>query len=217
VAPRHSWTVVSLVGALALGGPGHARAQEWTTESTDVPWPCEILVAPEHQDGCLAAQQALTDSDLAMLQRYATERAPAALTFLGSADYAPPLEWATRPPRVRALLEARFRLEVLRFLVFRDGVATDSDLHSVAPIDSKFRPDDRGRGLLMMATNYSNVDNAPAILLYSPVRDERRLIPLVIVPGRTLPYGWMQGWTFVPGDLVEVRQHGFRPRLTVAR
>jgi hypothetical protein len=202
-----------LLAAFALGAPRGIKAQE----PADVPWPCQIFVSPDAQERCLLKQQSAVDSDLANLRRYASSHAPAALESAQLGELAPPRSWAGRPPLIRALLEARFRAEILRHLVLAELANGDTALHSVAPFESRFRPDDGGRGITMLITNYSNRPLQPAIILYSPLRDERRAPALVVMQGRTAPVGWMQGWAFDPGDLVEVWLQAYRPRLTVAR
>ena len=199
-------TVLTVVAFLLV--PGRSWAQ-------NTPWPCEFA-SGNAQLACLATEQAVTDSALATVRRLAAS-APGPLDSLQASERLIPAAWNSFTLPARTLLVSRFKLEVLRNHLERVLARSDSSLRTLTPVESRFRPDEGGHGLLMILTNYGGSRIAPSIQLYSPMRDERRTLPLELEPGRSQYWGWRQGWTFEPGDMVEVRQAGHFPRLTIAR
>jgi hypothetical protein len=151
------------------------------------------------------------------MQRYAQSLGSPVLDSAIRAQPAPPAAWLTMPPAQRALLTTRFRLELMRYVLAWHIAGGDSLVVSVTPIEARFRPDRGGRGMQMVVTMYAFLGLQPTIALYSPIRDERRVLDLIIMPGRFRDYGWQQGWTFEPGDIVESRLTGYLPRVSIAR
>jgi hypothetical protein len=187
---------------------GCARAQE-------VPWPCEVFLDPGLQSRCLADHQAAAESALASFGRAAAERARPALDSLAAAEAGMARYWRDQPPGARALIQARFRLTVLRHFVTRYLSQRDTGLHFITPIEARFRPDGAGHGLLAFITNYTSDGLLPHMELYSPLRDERRANPINVLQGRTKPFGWREGWQFEPGDIIEAHYPGYYPQLII--
>jgi len=182
-----------------------------------VPWPCETITHQDAQSRCLALELSLADSMLAILRRQAQSLGSRLLDSAIRAQPAPPRAWLSLPADQRALLTTRFLLELLRCDLAWHSARGDSTTIYVTPIEARFRPDRGGRGIQMVITMYASANLEPMIALYSPLRDEHRVLDLVIMPSRFRDWGWQQGWTFQVGDIVESRLTGYFPYIAVAR
>jgi hypothetical protein len=183
--------------------------------SQRIPWPCDTAVREQARHRCLVNHIAVAESALSTLRRMAAAAAPAALDSLRSSEFALPRAWDSLPALARSLLTARFRLEVLRHHLDRRASMADSTVAGITPVEATFERDPSGDGLVMVILTYSSAVTMPTIALYSPLRDERRVVRIFL---RTYPvrFGVAQGWRFYPGDMVEVRQAAFHPRLHLA-
>jgi hypothetical protein len=79
------------------------------------------------------------------------------------------------------------------------------------PISLTFHENRKGRGYIVQVHNTSQKHLAVLVELENPTLDQDVSAPVQLAPGELREIGQAQGWTFVSGETITVRQEGYRP------
>jgi hypothetical protein len=79
------------------------------------------------------------------------------------------------------------------------------------PISLAYRENRSGRGYIVQVHNTSQKHLAVLVELDNPTLDQQSSVPLQLAPGEIQEIGEAQGWTFVSGESIRVRQEGYKP------
>ncbi len=190
-----------------------------------VPAPCVHLGQQTIVKQCLARDAALADSVLAVTLRSAVEaQAPAARDSFAADQRA----WLAAHERAMAaiaeptarlaasLVAVRARTFTLQHHMLVAAASADSSRMRAPPITAVFRAASGDRGSILMLTNVSNVEMTIEARLFNPATGALRTQSFVLLPSRRIEIGWIEGWPFAPGHLVELLHARYAPKLIVA-
>lgn len=130
-----------------------------------------------------------------------------ALGIVGYAAYRGDLRWT--PPAEAELAAREAQPEVAAAPPKQAAPAKPSPLPKL-PVSLNHYENRRGRGYIVQIHNQSQKHLAVLIELENPTLEQEQNAAVQLAPGEIREIGEAQGWTFVSGETIRVRQKGYQ-------